>query len=1049
MPNKQNKTLSMKKTTRKAMLAAIILLSAMYAQADLASAKGNEPSSTTSAQQTVEVKGKVVDKSGNPIVGATIAVKGTTRGTSSANDGTFTLKVFPNDKTIQASFIGMKTIEMAVPHNGIPLNIILEDDARMIEDVIITGYGTFKKSAFAGSASMVKTDNLKDLPTTNLTQMLQGASPGLTLSGSSNQPGSAAQIRVRGMGSFNAGNNPLYVIDDVPVMSGNVSSLGSNGGFDLMSSINPADIENITVIKDAAAASLYGSRAANGVILIKTKSGKSGKAIFSFKADMGFTDFAMQYRTPMGGEERREVLFEGLRNQGLRGYAKDNSYKKMTEEEATAYANKYIDTYAPKPWNGWADWTDILFRKGFHQNYEFSAMGGDDKMKYYSSIGYTNQEGVSYQSNLERVTGRLNVSYKIAPKLELAANLLYSEVQQDVNSEGGTYTSPLYSSRNTATPSNPAFNEDGSYSDYFPRMDGRNPKATADLNYNREWISRAFNTLKATYAFSNSLKFKSTFSYDFSMNKGKSWNDPLTSDGVKDNGRADVTFDERKSMVWSNVISYETTFKEKHTFDAVAGYEINKRFNDALGGTAKNFAKSDYQAISNGAIPYAVSGSPSETRMISYISKANYSYDNKYFAGTSFRRDGSSKLAGNNRWGNFWSVSGAWRISGEEFMAPISEIVTDLKLRSSYGVNATLPSSYYGYMNLTGLNGDYFAKPTLTESQIAKENLTWETNYNFNVGLDLSLFNRVNLTAEWYTRKTKDLLIDKPISLTTGFGSILTNEGEMLNRGFEIDIKTTNIKQRNFSWTTNINLGHNYNEILRLDGEQQQIPSGNQIRKVGYSYFTLYLREFAGINPQTGAPQFYTNTTDANGNLVKDITEDPAKANPIIGKKITPEVTGAISNYITYSIFDLGLTFTYSLGGYSYDNAAQKLEHSGSEPNANIPTYYRNRWQKEGDKTSCEVFIVDNPLPLSDWSSTHRVHSTDHLRLKNFTLGATLPKRWTQLAKISKARLFCSATNLLTWAAYNDYDPEVPEDGSVYFELPPLKTVTFGIEINF
>lgn len=1039
----------MKKITQKSMLAALVLLSAMYPQEGLASTIGTKPSNMASMQQMLEVKGKVVDKSGNPLVGVTVAVKGTTKGAATAIDGTFILKVSASDKTIQASFIGMKTVELAVPHNGLPLTFVLEDDAKMIDDVIVTAYGSFKKSAFAGSASTVKTDNLKDLPTTNLTQMLQGSSPGLTLSSSSNQPGSAAQIRVRGMGSFNAGNNPLYVIDDVPVMSGNVSALGSNGGLDLMSSINPADIENITVIKDAAAASLYGSRAANGVIIIKTKSGKSGKASFNFKADMGFTDFAMQYRKPMGGEERRELLFEGLRNQGLRGYAKDNSYKKMTEEEATAYANKMIDTYAPKPWNGWADWTDLLFRKGFHQNYEFSATGGDEKLKYYSSISYTNQEGVSYQSNLERVTGRLNVSYKIAPKLELAANLLYSEVQQDVSSEGSTYTSPLYSSRNSATPSNPAYNEDGSYSDYFPRMDGRNPKATADLNYNREWINRAFNTLKATYSFTDKIKFKSTFSYDFSMNKGKSWNDPLTSDGAKDNGRSDVTFDERKSIVWSNVLSFEKTFNEKHAFDAVAGYEINKRFNDGLGGTTKNFAKSDFQAISNGAIPYAVSGSPSENRMISYISKANYSYSNKYFAGASFRRDGSSRLASKNRWGNFWSVSGAWRLSSEEFMVPLSNIITDFKLRSSYGVNATLPSSYYGYMNLTSLSGDYFAKPTLNESQIAKENLTWETNYNLNIGFDLSLYNRVNITAEWYNRKTKDLLIDKPISLTTGFGSILTNEGEMLNRGIEVDIKSTNIQHNDFSWTTSINLAHNYNEILRLDGEQQQIPSGSQIRKVGYPYFTLFLREFAGINKENGAPQFYTNTTDANGNLVKDITEDPSKANPVIGKRITPDITGGVSNFLTYKFIDLGFTFTYSLGGYSYDNAAQKLEHSGSEPNANIPTYYRSRWQKQGDITNCEVFIVDNPLPLSDWSSTHRVHSTDHLRLKNFTLGATLPKRWTQLAKITKARFFCSATNLFTWAAYSDYDPEVPEDGSVYFELPPLKTVTFGVEINF
>lgn len=1010
---------------------------------------GAATNTPASVQQTLEVKGRVVDKNGTPITGATVFAKISNKGTATDIDGNFTIKVANAEKTLSISFIGMKTGEVAVPRNGIVVTVTLEDDATMIDDVIITGYGTFKKSAYAGSASTIKTEALKDVPTTNLTQMLQGTSPGVTLSGSSNQPGSAAQVRVRGMGSFNAGNNPLYVIDDVPVMSGDASSLGSNAGFDLMSSINPADIENITVIKDAAAASLYGSRAANGVILIRTKSGKSGKPVFSFKADMGVTDFAMQYRTPMGGEERRTVLYEGLRNQGLRGLSKTNSYVKMTEDEATAYADANINIYAPKPWCGWVDWTDILFRKGFHQNYEFSASGGDDKFKYYGSIGYTDSEGVTYQSNLERVTGRLNVSYKFTPKLEIAANLLYSEVQQDVSSEGTTYTSPLYSSRNTATPSNPPFNEDGTYATYFPRMDGRNPKGTADLNYNREWITRVFNTVKATYSFSDKLKFRSTFSHDYTINKGKSWNDPRTSDGLKDNGRADMAFEERKSTVWSNVLSYETSFREKHQFDAVVGYEINKRYNDNLGGVTKNFAKSSYQAISNGAVPYSVSGNPSESRMISYISKVNYSYNNRYFAGASYRRDGSSRLASHNRWGDFWSVSGAWRASGEEFMSSLSDVITDLKLRASYGVNATLPSVYYGYQNLTNLIGQYAANPTLIESQITTNNLTWETNYNFNVGIDLSLFNRVNITVEWYNRNTKDLLFDKPVSFITGFSTILINEGQMLNRGVDVDIKTTNIQRKDFTWSSSINFNHNHNEVLRLDGVQEEIPAGSQIRKIGHPYFTYYLIEFAGINPETGAAQYYTNSLDANGNRVKDITEDPNKANPIVSKKAAPNLTGAIGNTLTYKFVDLSFTFTYSLGGYSYDNAAQKLEHGGSEPYANIPTYYRNRWQKDGDITNYEAFIVGNPLPVSDWATTRRLHSTDHLRLKNFSLGATLPKRWIQPLKISKARLFCSASNLLTWAAYDDYDPEVPESGSVFFEIPPLKTVTVGIEINF
>lgn len=1023
------------------MLASLLALS-ITSRANVSNTRGDTPDARAEFQQNNKISGRVIDKTGFPVAGATIVVKNTTRGTAAAADGSFAMTLQPGDNILVVSFIGMKNKEVDLSSTPVPLTVILEDEDMLLEDVIVTGYGSFKKSAYAGSASTVKTEALKDVPTTNITQMLQGTTSGVTLGGSSNQPGSAVSIRIRGMGSFNASNSPLYVIDGIPVASGDVSATGSNGGFDIMTTLNPSDIESMTVIKDAAAASLYGSRAANGVILIQTKSGKKGKASFSFKGDWGFTDFAMDYRMPMGGQERRDLLYEGLINEATIQDGK-------TVEQAIAYANDNIDKYAPIPWSGFADWTDILFRKGAHKNYEFSARGGEDKVKYYTSVGYTDQEGVSYQSQLERITARLNVSYQMTDKLELGAKMMFSEVNQDVNSEGGTYTSPLYSSRNAVTPSNPPFNEDGSYATDFPRSGDRNPKATADLNFDKENITRALNTVYGEYALNNHIKLRSTFNYDFSMVKGKSWRDPRTSDGVKDNGRADKEYNERKYMVWSNTASYEKTFAEKHGFDAVVGYEIDSRYADGLSGAAKNFANSEKNEISNGAIPYAVSGSWRDTKMVSYISKANYNYDSRYFVGASFRRDGSSKLPTKNRWGNFWSVSGAWRIGDEAFFQNASDLITDMKLRASYGVNATLPSDYYGYLSLTSFGQDYNNMPGTAETQIAYDDLKWETNYNFNLGLDITFFNRIDITAEYYNRKTKDLLIDKPISNTTGFTSILTNEGSMLNRGVELEIQTRNIQRKDFTWTTNLNLAHNKNEILKLDGIQQEIPSGSYIRKVGYSYYTLFLREYVGINPENGMPQFYTNHLDEDGKLVKEITEDPNEANAVIGKSINPKLTGGFSNQINYKFIDLGFTFTFAYGGYSYDSGAQKLEHGGSEPDANIPVYYRDRWQKPGDKAKYEVFIVDNEVNMNDWSSTRRVHSTDHLRLKNLTVGMTLPKRWAEKANLTKARLYCSASNLWTLAKYDDYDPEVPTNGSVYFELPPLKTVTFGIELNF
>ena len=696
-------------------------------------------------QQQITVSGTIVDTKGVPIPGVSVVVKGTTKGITTDLDGRFTLVVESSTSKLVISFVGMKTQEISIPEGQNPvINIILEDDTVMLDDVIITAYGTYKKSSYAGSASTVKTDALKDVPTVNFSEMLQGSIAGIQVSSASNQPGGAVSLRVRGLGSFNASNSPLYVVDGVPMIAGDISTQ-SYGGFDIMSSINPSDIESMVIIKDAAAASLYGSRAANGVILIKTKSGKKGKTVFSYKSDFGTSDFAMQYRPVLNGQERRDVLYEGLIN-------KATMIDGLDQAAATIYADGIINTYAPVPWSGYADWNSILFRKGSHQNHEFSVSGGNEKLTFFSSLGYTEQEGISYQSYLKRVSGRLNLSFKATEKLEVGANLLFSNVQQDVSDEGGVYTSPLYSSRNTVNPSEPAYNPDGSYATAFARNGGRNPKSAMDFNYNRQWLTKAFNTLFAEYKFTSALRFKTTFSYDYNLLKGNEWNDPRTSDGAKVNGDMSVEYRDYKKILFSNVLGYEKTFFEKHNVDALIGYDVDGYNRDYLDGYKSNFPNVNKHDISNASALADVGGYSSQYRMLSYISRLNYNYDNKYYFGLSFRRDGSSRLKPENRWGNFWSLSSAWKVSSESFMQPYKKVVSDLKLRASYGVNGTLPSAYNGFMNLTGFGYDYNGEPGIAENQIAYSELSWETNYNFNTGIDVSFFDRVNVTMEYYSK---------------------------------------------------------------------------------------------------------------------------------------------------------------------------------------------------------------------------------------------------------------------------------------------------------
>lgn len=992
-------------------------------------------------QQKTKLNGTVVDETGEAIIGANVIVKGTTNGCTTDLDGHFTLDVDHLPVTLMVSYIGYTRQEIKVT-SAKTIKVEMTPDNNLMDEVVITGYGTFKKSAYAGSAASVKGETLKDVPAISFKDLLQGNAPGVQFTSSSGQPGASSSLRIRGMGSFNASNSPLYVIDGVPMRSGTINTMSSDAGLDIMSTINSSDIESVTVIKDAAAASLYGSRAANGVVLITTKKGKAGKPSISLKADWGSSDFAMDYRPIMGGEERRQYIYDGL----VAGQIK----KGKSEADAMAYADGEIDDYAPVPWCGYTDWDDVLFKKGNHQSYEASLSGGTDRFKYYSSLSYLKQDGIAINSGLERISGRLNVDFQATSKLKLGANVLFATVNQDVYSEGTSYSSPFYTSRNAVVPSDPIYNEDGSWNRDLIRIGDRNPLLSATYDYQREYVTRTFNTIYGEYEFIKDLKFKSTFSYDYVITKGKDWSDPRTSNGDDINGGMSKKYYEYNKMVWANQVSYKTSIARDHHIDALVGYEIDDQYRDYLSGYATNFATHDKNQISNGMKTESVGGNDTRTRMVSYLTRLNYDYKNKYYLGGSFRTDGSSRFQRDNRWGSFWSISGAWRIIEEKFMSPTKDWLTDLKIRASYGVNGTLPSDYFGYMGLSSLTNGYLEQPGIIQSQLRNDDLQWETNYNLNLGLDFALWNRINVTLEYYTRTTKNLLMDRPISMTTGFGSYLMNIGEVKNKGVELEISSTNIQTKDFSWNTTFNISHNKNKIVTLDGMQTEIKSGSQIRKVGKSYRTFYMIEFAGINPETGAPQFYTNDVDENGNYIKDITEEINKAHAIVlDKHAEPNAIGGLSNTLRYKWFDLNFMFSYQFGGYSYDNWAQKTEHGGNDLEANIPSYYKDSWKKPGDITKYELFYEKPSVAMNKVTTTRRLHSTDFIRLKTLTFGFTVPKDWTRKIGIENVRLYASANNLWTWAAYDYYDPEAVSGGTAIWGTPPLKTVTFGINVNF
>lgn len=990
-------------------------------------------------QENLTLKGLVLDEAGMPVIGASVMIKGSKTGTVTDLNGRFEINA-KGEATVVVSYVGYKKEEVVMRSGKVSV-INLTSDGQDLDEVVVTGYGTFKKSAYAGSAATVKTESMKDVPGISVNEMLQGAAPGVTMQQASGQPGSYTALNVRGMGSFNASSSPLYVIDGVPVISGDISALGTDAGLDALSTLNPSDIESLTVIKDAAAASLYGSRAANGVIIITTKKGKVGTAKVGFKADWGFSDFAMDYRKTLSGEQRRDVLQNAFYNDYIsQGYS---------ESESTQYALEGADKYAPKPWCGYTDWRDIMFQKGSHSNYETNVSGGNDRAKYYASLGYMNQEGITLNSGLRRISARVNTEFKATNHFTFGLNTMFSDVKQDAFSEGTSYTSPFYSTVSKVTPSDPVYNEDGSWNRDFIGNGDRNPLLSMKYDSKKEYVTRFMNTLWGEYEFIDNLKFKSTLSYDYQINKSRNWYDPRTSNGDDYNGLEEDYMYERKKFNWSNQLTYKYTWNDAHNIDLLAGYEVDDQQRSYIGVESQNFATGDKHVISNGAKVSGGAGSNNGTRIISYLARANYDYMNKYFFGASYRIDGSSRLAEDSRWGSFWSLSGAWRFSDEAFFEPVKGIITDGKLRASYGINGTLPSDYYGYMGLSSLTANYNAEPGMYPSQIENKDLKWEKNRNFNVGVDLRFIDRINLTVEYYTRTTKDLLMDYPISMTTGFGSYLYNIGKVRNQGVEFELSADIFRTKDFSWTSSLNLAHNQNKVLELDGAQTEIVSGVQIHKIGKSYRTFYVYEFAGINPENGNPMFYTNDIDENGNLIKEATEELDKCNRIEYKKAEADLTGGFINTLRYKWFDLSFNLSFQLGGYAHDKWTQKVDHAGADYDLNLPAYYANAWKQPGDITDIERINVAGDYVMADYyQNTRSVHSTDFLRLRNITFGASLPKEWTKKLGINRCRFYVSGANLWTTAKYDYYDPEATYGGSTIWGTPPLKSVTFGIDLS-
>lgn len=1034
--------------------------------------------------QTVTVSGSVISGEDNePVIGATVMITGTSLGTVTDMDGRFSISNVPaSAKTVTVSYVGMKTAEVAIQPN---LMILLTSDTALLDEVMVVAYGTAKKSSYTGSASLVRAEAIRDLPTTSFQNALQGKVAGLQITSSSGQAGSAPSIRIRGNGSMNASNEPLYVIDGVPVVSGNIGQLSDytiNSTNNVMNTLNPEDIESISVLKDAAASSLYGSRAANGVILITTKRGKEGKPVVSLKASMGFTPgWATDNYEPASTQEQVNMLYMvfhdyNTSNGRTEEYANTNAISRLntkfnrhgytfSTEGTGLYENVIISEYDNSGRAGqYFDWEDAYFRTAMYQTYDLSVSGGSPATSYYTSLSYTKDEGRLRVNNFDRVSGRVNLTQKAGDIFEFSTNVnLARTTKEGYNDSRSTGSNYYLQTRNLLwglywptdyTTGQPWTLRYGSY-------------AYNNLYYDEQWENQSINnrlfaTETVTLHLLPGLNVRSIFSYDNNTVKDHIYYSANHYNGSSQGGTVSEMRTVYETTVSSTTADYALSVQD-HTFGALVGFEAEKNTTDYVRATGDNLPTSTLHTV-------ATAGTQSSTgydwgnSMVSLLSKLDYNYAERYFASASFRRDGSSRLSPESRWGNFWSVAGLWNLKREEFLKD-NPVISDLRLRASYGVNGTLPGSNYGYMSLMGYTARYMGNPGATINTVGNDNLSWETSYTTNIGLDFGLFDqRLRGTVEYFNRDSKNLLQDVPISTITGFSSALNNIGQINNRGVEIELSGDILRNQN-GWrlSAGINGAFIQSEVVKLYNGADIIwadPTGGDSRaqfiyREGESTLAFYGYEWAGVDKTNGRSVYYINNPE-NEEANKDLdfhgraaTYDYRKAEYVVIGDAMPLVSGGFYTDVSYKGIDLGVNFIYKIGGKLYDGAYKDVADDGYYwERIRAKSYYENMWT-ENNPNGTQPRIEGTDLTDAMQYSSRHIHDASFLRIKTLSLGYTLPRPVLNNALISDVRLFFNANNLWTVANYKEADPEVNQYGTRGWETPIGKTFVFGIELKF
>lgn len=983
------------------------------------------------------VSGTVVSAmDGTPLAGVSIRVNGRAGSSITDDRGQFQLTVPATDVTLVFTSIGYEDQE--VPLQGrTSLQIVLQEAERSLDEVQITvPYGNQSRGSFTGSAAVVRGEDLADRPRSSFQTSLQGNVAGLQVMESTGQPGAAPTIRLRGITSFGASNTPLYVVDGVPMLTQNVSGLAfsSNSG----AGINPNDIESVTVLKDASATSVYGSQAANGVIMITTKSGKAGRTAINFSANYGINHISTGARSkPLSTAEMTELLIEGVINSDI-----DATVSAISTPEA---AYEYLVGQGLNP-NIDTDWYDIIVQTGQYQQYNLSASGGTDKTRFFLSGNYYTQDAVTKGQGFERKTGRLNIEHQASDRLSFSARLSGAAQQLNTIPAAGSGQNPMRS-LNRLVPWLAPYNEDGSYNMAITH----NPELVRLENRYETNIYQAVGNVGGEYKLLKSLAVESRAGIDFSFSDDFRYWSPLSRDGMGPNGRG-MQYDRTwNNWTLTNLLKFNDRFNE-WGISATLGQEAGKRNLKSVSTQANNYVAEDLYTLANTSEPYIAWSSQSHASIASYFLIGNFDFAEKYYLNASVRRDGSSRFGRDVRYGNFWSLGFAWNLHKEGFMETVG-FVDQLKLRASIGTSGNQLGEYYGALGYYSTNQNYLNQPGFAIGQIESGSLRWERNRPIDIGVEFALFNnRLDGTVDWYSRQTSDLIQDMPVSHTNGVTSLNYNVGGMRNYGVEVALNSRNVVSkdgRGFAWSTNFNITTQHNKITAYQDDRK--VEGRYLREVGGDFYQFYLREYAGVDRQTGEALWYTNSSR------ETTTNDYNEAAPFKqdGKSALANFFGGITNTFSYRGVSLSALVYFNWGGYVYDIWGQYTQSDGSarlsETGAIARMTYENHWREPGqDAAYPKMVFGGRQSGLTGQESTRFLYDGSYIRLRDVTLSYQLPTDQLRLP-FSNATIYVRGNNLYTFIKDDllPFDPETDVSGLLDQNLPIARQYVFGINVRF